>query len=257
MVASSKKEIDTLKEAGKRLAFILSEIGKLAVPYVSSIDLEESALKMIFENNGTPSFKGYKIKSVSHPFPACLCVSINNEVVHGIPLKNKVIKNGDIVSLDLGMRWPAEDGFYVDAALTIPAGDIDETGKKLIDAGLKTLDIGISKMKAGARLGDVGEAVLKFVKSQGFNVAENLVGHGVGRAVHEDPMVPNWGKKNSGPKLKEGMVLAFEPMITEGSGRVVLDPNLWTWKTQDKSRAVHFEHTILITKNGSEILTKN
>lgn len=259
MVASSQKEINVLREAGKRLAFILNEVAKKALAGVSSLELEKCACRMIEEQGGTSSFKGYKAENDGIAFPSCLCVSINEEIVHGIPYKNKILKDGDLVGLDLGMRWPATDdknSFFVDAALTVYVGKIDAGAEKLLKAGEKALEIGILEIKVGGHIGDIGEAVERFIKDQKFGVFKELVGHGVGRAVHEDPMVPNWGRKGRGVVIEEGMVLAFEPMITEGIPNIILDSNLWTWKTKDKKRSVHFEHTILATKNGPEILTR-
>lgn len=255
MVVKSKKEMKILEEGGKILATILNKISKSAIPGANAKELDDMAYRLILFYGGAPSFKGYMSKDSDIPFPASLCVSINDEVVHGIPDENKILKKGDLASLDLGMKWPAKNGLYTDAAITVPVGNIDSVALRLFNTGKKALDIGISRIKSGGHIGDIGESVFNFVESQGFKVADNLVGHGVGKKVHEDPFIPNTGVLGNGPKIKENQVLAFEPMINEKTSEVILDNNGWTWRTFDKFRSVHFEHTVIATKEGSKIIT--
>lgn len=255
MIVKSKKEIKILEEGGKILATILNKISKSAIPGVNAKELDDMAYSLILSYGGAPSFKGYMSKDSVIPYPASLCVSINDEIVHGIPDKNKVLKNGDLASLDLGMKWPAKNGLYTDVAITVSVGNIDSVALRLLNTGKKALDIGISKIKVGGFIGDIGEAVFNFVESNGFKVADNLAGHGVGRRVHEDPYIPNAGVSGSGTKIRENQVLAFEPMINERTSEIILDNNKWTWRTFDKSRSAHFEHTIIATNAGPKILT--
>ena len=246
------EEINILREGGKILAFVLYEAAKKSVPGAKTIELDKLAEKMIKEAGGRPSFKNYKTPDDKFPYPASLCVSINEEVVHGIP-GERVLKDGDIVSLDLGMEYK---GFYTDSAVTVSVGNISEQAKKLIETTKESLNLGIMAVKSGAFTGDVGYAVQSFAEKNGFNVIRKLVGHGLGRKVHETPEVPNFGVKGNGEILKEGEVIAIEPMITAGRHDIYLDKNWWTWKTKDGSLSAHFEHTIIVTKNGAEIITK-
>ena len=246
------EEINILREGGKILAFVLYEAAKKSVPGAKTIELDKLAEKMIKEAGGRPSFKNYKTPDDKFPYPASLCVSINEEVVHGVP-GERVLKDGDIVSLDLGMEYK---GFYTDSAVTVSVGNISEQAKKLIETTKESLNLGIMAVKSGAFTGDVGYAVQSFAEKNGFNVIRKLVGHGLGRKVHETPEIPNFGVKGKGEILKEGEVIAIEPRITAGRHDIYLDKNWWTWKTKDGSLSAHFEHTIIVTKNGAEIITK-
>lgn len=245
-------DINTLKEGGKILASVLCEVEKIVLPGVSAVDMNDLAERMIREAGGRPSFKNYKTPDDKVPYPASLCVSINDEVVHGVP-GNKVLKQGDIVSLDLGMEYK---GLYTDMAVTVPVGVVSAQALKIIDVCKDALTRGINTVIAGVAVGDIGNAVQSFVEENKFSVVKILVGHGLGRKAHEDPEIPNWGKKGKGVKLQEGLVIAIEPMITAGKSDIYLDKDLWTWKTKDKSLSAHFEHTIIITKTGAEIITK-
>ena len=246
------EDINKLKEGGKILASVLHEVGKMALPGVKAAEMDALAEKMIMEAGGKPSFKNYKTPDDKIPYPASLCVSINDEVVHGVP-GNKVLKEGDIVSLDLGMKYK---GLYTDMAITVPVGKAGIEATKAIDVGRIALVKGIDVVKAGVAVGDIGSAIQNYVEENSFNVVKILVGHGLGRKAHEDPEIPNWGKKGKGLKLQEGLVIAIEPMITAGKADVYLDKDLWTWKTKDGSLSAHFEHTIIVTKDGAEIVTK-
>lgn len=246
------EDINKLREGGKILASVLYEAAKMTVPGIKTIELDILAEKMIKEAGGWPSFKNYKTLDDKIPYPASLCVSINDEVVHGLP-SERILKEGDVVSLDLGMEYK---GFFTDMAITIPVGDTSEQAKKLIATTQEALNKGMSAVKSGAFIGDIGYAIQSFVEEKGFNVVRKLVGHGLGRKAHENPEIPNFGVKGKGEILQEGEILAIEPMITAGHYDIYLDKDLWTWKTKDGSLSAHFEHTIIVTKTGAEIITK-
>ncbi|QQG42627.1 MAG: type I methionyl aminopeptidase [Candidatus Giovannonibacteria bacterium] len=255
MIIKNQKELEILREGGKKLAAVLAEVARRAIVGVSARELDALAEKLILKAGGKPSFKGYKVKDTLMPYPGSLCVSINDEVVHGLPT-DRVLKAGDIVGLDIGMWY---EGLCTDTALTVLVGG---GTNKLIEATKKSLEIGIAEVRVGAHVGDIGYAIQKYLEKeaslpdgQGFSVVRELVGHGVGHAVHEDPEIPNFGKRGAGPELIEGMVIALEPMATDGSPKVKLAADGWTWLTRDGSRAAHFEHTVVVTKDGAEILT--
>ena len=249
MIIKNQKESEVLREGGKRLAAILNEVARGAVAGISARELDALAENLILKAGGAPSFKGYRTDNVLTPYPASLCVSINDEVVHGIPTY-PVLKTGDVVGLDIGMWW---EGLCTDTALTVLVGG---GTNKLIEATKKSLEVGIAEVRVGARVGDIGLAIQKYLEKERFSVVRELVGHGVGRAVHEDPEIPNWGKPGDGPELREWQVIALEPMATDGSPKVKLSKDGWTWLTKDGSRAAHFEHTVVINKDGIEVLTK-
>lgn len=245
------EDINKLREGGKILASVLHEVSKIAVIGAKMIELDVLAENMIRKAGGRPSFKNYKTPDDEVPYPASLCVSVNDEVVHGIP-GEKILKEGDIVSLDLGMEYK---GFYTDMAITVPVGNVSEQAQKLIGVTREALNLGIATVKSGAFVGDIGQAVQSCAEGNGFNVVRKLVGHGLGRKAHEDPEIPNWGAKGKGEMLREGEIIAIEPMITAGHHDIYLDKDLWTWKTKDGSLSAHFEHTIIVTKTGAEIIT--
>ena len=249
MIAKADKDIEILREGGHMLARILSVVAEAVKPGMTTKELDTLAVEEIKKAGAKSSFKGHHV--AGRKFPAVLCVSVNDEAVHGLPSK-RILKNGDLVGLDFGV-WHKE--LCTDAAVTIGIGNIDEGAKRLTDATRESLRRAIAVCKPGATLGDIGHAVQSYAEAEGFGVIRELVGHGVGLAVHEDPQIPNWGKAGTGPKLAEGMVIALEPMLTEGSPEVYLARDGWAWKTKDGFRASHFEHTILITKAGTEILT--
>jgi len=248
----TEKEIEILREGGKKLSFILNEVAKLVKPGVATIELDELAEKMIRDIGGRPSFKNYKTYADAIPFPATLCVSINDEIVHGIPSAKKILKEGDIVSLDIGMEYKK---MFTDMCITVEVGKVGENAQKIMDVCKKALSEGIKTIKEGIRVGDIGFAIQKYVEGEGFGVVRNLVGHGVGHEIHEEPEIPHFGKKGTGVKLKAGMVIAIEPMITEGSYDTKLDDDEWTWRTKDGKLSAQFEHTVVVTKDGAEILT--
>lgn len=248
----SPEEIKILKEGGVKLASVMKQVVNDAKPGVEAEDLNQLAIKLIKEQGGEPSFLGYKSSTEDVSYPSALCVSVNNEVVHGLPV-GKVLKNGNIVGLDLGMKYK---GLYTDMSVTVGIGKIDEKAKKIMDVAKIALEKGVAAVKQDAHIGDIGEAIQSYVESRGFSVVRALVGHGVGYGVHEAPEIPNFGKAGIGPKLTEGMILALEPMITAGNSNVILDSDGFTWKTRDNSLSAHFEHTVVVHKNSSEILTK-
>lgn len=243
----SQDEIKKLREGGKHLAEIMREVSEMVHPGVTTAFLNDKAEEMIADMGGIPSFKNYR-----GTFPAGLCTSVNEEIVHGIP-SNRELLEGDIVSLDLGL---IHRGLFTDHAITVPVGSIDTKTANLIEVTRTALDKGIEAVGPRAHLGDIGSAIHEYVKSQGLDVVRDLVGHGVGKAVHEEPQIPNYGKAGTGPELEAGMVLALEPMVVEGTYRVNCTDNNWTFVTRDGKLSAHFEHTVAVTHYGYEILTK-
>ncbi len=247
----TEEEIKTLREGGKILAKILRALAKAARSGVNALELNELAERLILENGARPAFKGYRPHG-RRPFPATLCVSKNSVVVHGIPKKSVVLEKGDIVTLDLGIVYKK---FVTDSALTIGIGRTSPKTKKLLRAGEGALEKAILVCKTGNTVGDIGAAVENFVKKHGFFVIRALVGHGVGFHVHEDPSIPNFGHPGLGEKLKPGMVLAVEPMVSMG-GSGVVEAEDGSFVTRDGSLAAHFEHTVAITRRGPVVLTR-
>jgi methionyl aminopeptidase len=249
----TKEEIEILREGGKRLAFILAEVGKASVVGASTLELDNLARKLVEEGGDKSAFLNYKPEGMKRPYPASLCVSINDAIVHGIPNESPVIlKEGDIVSLDMGLN---HKGLFTDSAITVGVGKVDEIGKKLIETTKLSLYEGIQAVKEGKHVRDISYAIERYVRPKHLGIVEELCGHGVGYKVHEDPYIPNFCLENKGEKLKEGMVLAIEPMLNEGTKHIVLDADGYTYRTADGKRSAHFEHTIVVTKNGAEILT--
>lgn len=249
----TKEDIQILREGGKRHAEILLALKEMVRPGVSARALDEEADRLIREGGDTPAFLNYQSWADSRPFPASLCVSINDEIVHGIPNEQeKILKEGDIVSLDLGL---IHKGLFTDAAITVPVGKVSPEVSTLIEATQKALMAGIKAAKGGNRVGDIGAAIERIGISHKYGIVEELCGHGVGYRMHEDPYVPNYGESGKGEVLKPGMVLAIEPIFNLGSRHVIMDTDGYTYRTKDGKSSAHFEHTILITKSGAEILT--
>lgn len=250
----SPDEIEVLREGGKRLAFILQEVGKAAKPGTSTDELNDLANSLAEERGDVPSTLNYKPKGAKRAYPASICVSINDEIVHGIPNENsRILKEGDIVSLDMCLT---HGGLVTDSAITVAVGKIDSVAQKLLDVTKEALYAGIKAAKGDKHTGDIGYAVERVAKANGFSIVEDLCGHGVGYSVHEDPYVPNYGERGRGDKLKSGMVIAIEPMLNEGKKEIFIDKDGYTFKTKDGSRSAHFEHTVVITSKGAEILTQ-
>ncbi len=248
------EEIATLREGGKRLAFVLREVAKRAVPGATTLELNDFGQKLIEEGGDKAAFLDYQPAGAKRPYPASICISINDEVVHGIPNENpKTLQEGDIVSIDAGL---IHKDLIVDSAITVPVGKVDDTARKLLETTEKALHVGIRAVKTGATTGDIGVAIQTYVEPSGFSIVEELCGHGVGYKVHEDPLVPNFGIKGRGARLPAGAVIAIEPMLNEGTKRIKLDSDGYTYRTKDGKRSAHFEHTIVVTEKGAEILTQ-
>jgi len=249
----TKEDIAILREGGRRHAEILRELAKMVKPGVRSSELEDAARKMITEGGDEPALLNYMPYGAKRPYPAALCVSVNDEIVHGIPNEtDKILKEGDIVGLDLGLT---HRGLITDATLTVAVGNVSSEVQELLEVTKKALAAGVKAAKGGKRIGDIGNAIARVAASKGYGVVEELAGHGVGYDVHEEPYVPNFGTAGSGPILKPGMVLAIEPMFNLGSKKIKLDKDGYTYRTADGSYSAHFEHTVVITKGGAEILT--
>ncbi len=239
-------ELQKMREAGKVTAAVLKLMTEMVKPGISTLELDQAAEKTIRSFGATPLFLGY------YGFPGSICASVNEEVVHGIPKKDRILKSGDIISIDTGARL---DGFCSDAAITLGVGKVSDEAQRLMDVTKKSLYKAIGQVKPGNRLGDVQHAVETFAISQGMGVVRDYCGHGIGRNMHEEPSIPNFGKPGTGPLLEKGMVLAIEPMLTAGTFRVRELDDGWTVVTRDGSYAAHFEHTVAVTANGSEIFT--
>jgi methionyl aminopeptidase len=248
IVCKSAGELEKMRRSGRIVRQVLNEVSSLVKPGVSTMDLERAAEKLIRDSGAKPAFKGY------YDYPCVLCTSINDEIVHGIPNESRVLKSGDIVSIDVGVVL---DGFYGDAAVTVPVGDeIRSETRKLLDVTRESLQKAIEQMRIGNTVGDVGAAVQELVEANGFSVVRDFVGHGIGTRLHEDPQVPNFGSRGHGTRLKEGMVLAIEPMVNAGKPGARLLEDKWTAVTEDGSASAHFEHCVAVTKNGPLVLTE-
>ena len=244
------KAIDYMRESSRIVAETLALLKKSAKAGMTTKELDILAEDYVLRNEGVPAFKGYPDGSRSS-FPASVCISVNDEVVHGIP-GDRVLIDGDIVSLDFGV---VKHGFYGDGAVTVAIGEVDETKKLLLDVTEKSLYLGIEQAVESNRIQDISFAVQSFVEAHGFSIVRDLCGHGVGKKLHEDPSIPNFGKKGNGPKIKTGMTLAIEPMVNAGIFQVKTKRDGWTVVTKDGSASAHFEHTILVNGNKPEILT--
>jgi len=251
ILIKSKREIDYIRESCLITAEVLQLLKYNVKPGITTLELDKIAEDYILSNNSRPAFKGYS-QAGSFAFPGSICSSINDEVVHGIP-GNRILMDGDLLSIDVGVE---KDGYYGDAALSVGVGSISDDKQKLMDITEKSLYLGIAQAHAGYRLGDISNAIQSFVEENGYSVVRDLCGHGVGKHLHEDPQIPNYGKKNSGALLKDGMTLAIEPMINLGSYKVNVADDGWTVLTTDGQPSAHFEHTIAIINGTPEILTK-
>ena len=247
VIVKSSQEIEKMRRAGQVVREVLELVRSRVKPGATTLDLEKAAEKRLTELGVKAAFKGY------HGFPAALCTSINEEVVHGMPNEKRILKSGDILSIDCGC---IVDGFYSDAAVTYPIGQVAPRTAKLLEVTQASLEKAIQQCQVGGRLGDISAAVQELCEAEGFGVVREFVGHGIGRAMHEDPQVPNFGSAGKGPRLKAGMVLAIEPMINAGGPEVRVLKDGWTAITIDGSYSAHFEHTVAITKDGPQVLTR-
>jgi len=252
IIIKTDSEIARLKKGGPILAAILQEVARAVKPGITTKSLNELAHELIVQAGCTPAFLRYKPEGADRPYPASLITSINSEVVHGIP-GDRVLKEGDTIALDLGLKY---EGVFLDHAITVPVGAIASKDQQLLSITKSALDEGIAAIVPGGTVGDIGHAIETFVKPYRLGIVRGLSGHGVGREIHEDPYVPNYGKKGKGDKLVPGMVIAIEPMLTRGAEEVIQMNDGYTLKTIDGSRSAHFEHTVLIKEDGyPEVLT--
>ena len=243
----SSREIARMREAGQVLVAAVRLCREMAKPGVSTLEIDQEVETVIRKAGARPAFKGYR------GFPATVCASINDEVVHGIPAAHRRLKEGDIVGLDLGA---IVDGYYADAAITLPVGEVTPEVQRLLDVTRESLELAIARTRPGNRLGDISDAVQRHVEAAGFGVVRAFVGHGIGRELHEDPQIPNFGEPGKGPLLRPGMVLAIEPMVTMGHWGVRVLADRWTAVTEDGSLTAHFEHTVAITESEPDVLTR-
>jgi len=245
IIIKSPREIEQLKRSNAIVAEVFEKLKGMIAPGITTKELDQVAEEYILSKGGRPAFKGYR------GFPATLCISINEEVVHGIPGQRR-LKEGDIVSIDGGVNFA---GYFGDSAITLPVGEVDPESKRLLEVTEKALTIGIENAKIGNRLFDISYAIQRWVESRGFSVVRDFVGHGIGKELHEEPQIPNFGSPHQGPRLEKGMVFALEPMVNEGTYEVRVLSDGWTVVTADGKRSAHFEHTISIADDGAEILS--
>lgn len=251
IIIKNTNEIEAMRKGGNILARIMEEIGKRIVPGENTHRLDKLARELVFEVGGIAVFEGYGDRD--NPYPGAVCTSINSEIVHGIPSKDRILKSGDIVKIDIGMKYK---GLITDMSRTFPCGKISPAAHKLLKVTRESLEKGMEKIRAGARLSEYSIAVDSYVRAHGFSAVRELVGHGVGRELHEDPQIPNFKSKEKDVILKEGMTLALEPMINEGTRYIKLMDDGWTYVTKDGKLSAHFEDTVAVTKEGCKILTK-
>ena len=245
IICKSPAEIERLRRSGRMVRGLLEELRERVQPGVSTLDLEKYIERRIAQLGARPAFKGYR------GYPCCLCASVNSEVIHGIP-SERCLKRGDILSLDMGV---VVDGYYGDSAITVPVGDISESTQRLLRVTQESLQLAIDQALLGNRLGDISATVQRHVEENGYSVVREFVGHGIGRQLHEEPQIPNFGQPGHGPVLKQGMVLAIEPMVNAGGPAVRVLADNWTAVTADGALSAHFEHMVAVTRNGPDILT--
>lgn len=250
IIIKTPEEIEYIREAGRRLGEVVAKVSARVVPGVTTNELDDYAESLIKGMGDAPAFKNYQPEGASYPFPSTLCVSVNDQIVHGIAT-DYILQEGDIISIDCGLK---HQGVFVDHAITVPVGKISDTAKKLLNDTKESLRLAIDQACVGNKTGDIGAAVEKFVAGR-YGIVKGLAGHGVGRYIHEDPFIPNYGKAGTGAVLKPGMVIAIEPMLTLGSDDFVVEEDDWTLSTSDGTLSAHFEHTIIITDQGPEIVT--
>jgi len=244
IVCRSQSEIEKLRRVNQLVGRILAELRQVVVPGISTSDIDELAERRVREAGAEPAFKGY------HGYPATVCASVNEQVVHGIP-SSRPLASGDIVSIDMGAKL---DGFFGDCAVTVPVGEVTPQASELLRVTEEALFRGIDRVRPGARVSDIGAAVQQHVEAQGFSVVREFVGHGIGTSLHEEPQVPNFGEPGKGPRLKPGLVLAIEPMVNAGEPEVEVDADGWTARTRDGSLSAHFEYSVAVTERGARVL---
>lgn len=247
IVCKSPAEIERMRAANVLVADVLAELEAMVAPGVSTAELDTAAERLVREGGAEPAFKGYR------GYPATLCASVNDEVVHGIPSPARKLAEGDIISLDMGVKL---NGFYGDSAVTVPVGRVSEEAAALLRVTRESLEKAIEQVRVGGRVSDIGHAVQRHVEASGFSVVREFVGHGIGSALHEEPQIANYGEPGRGPRLAEGMTLAIEPMVNLGRPAVKVLADGWTAVTKDGSLSAHFEHTVAVTKNGPLVLTR-
>lgn len=252
MIAKTEEEINGLRESGKILSGALKETAKLVKAGVSTADLDIAAEEYIRAHGGVPAFLNYKPHGGAYPFPAALCVSVNDEIVHGIPSKDRVLQDGDIITLDLGVNY---SGYFTDSAISVAVGEASKETRRFFDACREALSAGVKAARANGHTGDIGAAIQAVARKYGYSVVEDLGGHAVGGGVHEKPFIENTGVVGEGEVMPEGLVIAIEPIFAEGKGAIVLEDDQWTYSTRDGSRACHFEQTMILTKDGAEVIT--
>lgn len=258
------QERDLIIEGGLKLGSILDALVPMVAAGVSTLDIDATAERLIRKEGGRPAFKGYRAGKHDPKFPSAICACINDEIVHGFPLQQKVLQEGDIFTIDVGMQWPVSsglgekgNGFFTDTAITLPVGSISDKAAELIAVTKQALDVGIQAITVGGTIADIGAAIEHFVSPRGYGIVRDLVGHGVGHAVHEEPPVPNYHEPSLHSYVIEpGVVIAIEPMITVGGFAVRVDDDQWTIRTADGSLAAHFEHTIVVTDKGAVVATR-
>ncbi|HWB83084.1 MAG TPA: type I methionyl aminopeptidase [Bryobacteraceae bacterium] len=254
IVRKTAAELEKMRRSGLLVWQVLQKLKELAVEGASTMDLESAAGQMISDAGARPAFKGYYVPAAGEAFKFVLCTSVNSEIVHGMPNAKRILKKGDIVSIDTGVKL---DGYYGDSAITVPVGEVGEQTQELLRVTQEALELAIDQVRPGNRLFDICAAVEQHVKTNGFSVVREYVGHGIGTQLHEEPQVPNYvDRKNENPRLKEGMVLAVEPMVNAGRPEVVVLKDRWTAVTKDGSNSAHFEHCIAVTENGPWVLTR-
>lgn len=254
IVRKTAAELEKMRHSGLLVWQILEKLRAMVAEGVSTLDLEVAAEKMMADAGAIPAFKGYYVQAAGQAYKFALCTSLNSEIVHGMPNSKRTLKKGDIVSIDTGVKL---NGYYGDSAITVPVGDIDQETGRLLKVTQDSLELAIGKVRAGNRLFDVCGTVEQHVKSNGFSIVREFVGHGIGTQLHEEPQVPNYvDKRNENPRLKSGMVLAVEPMVNAGGPEAMVLKDRWTAVTKDGSNSAHFEHCIAVTENGPWVLTR-
>ena len=254
IVRKNMAELEKMRAAGLLVWKVLDTLRKMVAEGVTTYELEVAADKMIADAGARPAFKGYSTPSAGTKFPFVLCTSVNDEIVHGMPSQNRVLKSGDIVSIDTGVQL---NGYYGDSAVTVGVGEISEETRRLLEVTRESLELAIEKARPGNRLFDICGTVERHVTANGFSIVREFVGHGIGTQMHEEPQVPNYvDRKSENPRLKEGMVLAIEPMVNAGKPDSRVRPDRWTAVTEDGKYSAHFEHTVAVTANGPWVLTR-